>query len=83
MAQLLVRDLDEATLARLKERARRNRRSLQRAAKAILDAAAPRYTRAEALAVFQSWQSRFAGRAFSDSAELIREDRDRRAGLTD
>lgn len=77
MAQLLVRDLDDAVMARLKERARRNRRSLQAEAKAILEAAAPRYTRDEALAVFRSWQSRFAGRTFSDSAELIREDRDR------
>ena len=77
MAQLLVRDLDDATVARLKERARRNRRSLQAEAKAILEANAPRYTRDEALAVFRSWQSRFAGRALSDSAELIREDRGR------
>ena len=78
MAQLLVRNLDDRVLERLKERARQNGRSLQGEAKAILEGAAPRYTRDEALAVFRSWQSRFAGRALSDSAELIREDRDSR-----
>ena len=37
MAQLLVRDLDDRVVARLKERARRNRRSLQTETKAILE----------------------------------------------
>lgn len=46
-------------------------------AKAILEAAAPRYTRDEALAVLRSWQERFRAKPMSDSAELIREDRDR------
>jgi plasmid stability protein len=76
MAQLLVRDLDEAVLDRLKERARQNRRSLQGEAKAILEASAATYTREEALGTFQSWQEHFAGRQLSDSALLIREDRD-------
>ena len=77
MGQLLVRDLDDALIARLKERARGNRRSLQAEVKAILETAAPRYTRDEALDVFRSWQERFRGRARSDSVDLIREDRDR------
>jgi antitoxin FitA len=77
MAQLLVRDLDDRVVARLKERACRNRRSLQAETKAILEAAAPQYTRDEALEVFRSWQARFRGQPLSDSAELIREDRDR------
>ena len=77
MAQLLVRDLDDDVVARLKERARRNRRSLQAETKAILESAAPHYTRDEALEVFRSWQERFRGQPLSDSAELIREDRDR------
>ena len=76
MAQLLVRDLDESILDRLKERARQNRRSLQGEAKAILEASAATYTRTEALGTFQSWQEHFAGRQLSDSAVLIREDRD-------
>ena len=77
MAQLLVRDLDDGVMLRLKERAKLNRRSLQAEAKAILEAAAPRYTRDEALEVFRKWQERFRGQPMSDSAELIREDRDR------
>jgi antitoxin FitA len=78
MPQLLVPDLDDALLDRLKERARRSGRSLQAEAAAILEAAVPpRYTRAEALAVFRRWQRHFAGRTLSDSAELIREDRGR------
>ena len=55
MAQLLVRDLDNRVMLRLKERAKLNRRSLQSEAKAILEAAAPRYTRDEALEVFRKW----------------------------
>lgn len=77
MAQLLVRDLDDRVMARLEERARSNRRSLQAEAKAILEAAAPRYTRDEAIAVFKSWHERFQGRDVSDSVESIRNDRAR------
>ena len=77
MAQLLVRDLDDQVMARLKERARRNQRSLQAEARAILEAAAPRYTKEEALEVFRSWHEQFRGRPMSDSTDLIREDRDR------
>jgi antitoxin FitA len=77
VAQLLVRDLDDAVLIRLKERAHRNGRSLDAELRAVLEDAASQYTRSEALAVFRSWQLRFADRSFSDSAELIREDRGR------
>ncbi|MEZ5935349.1 MAG: hypothetical protein R3F54_26185 [Alphaproteobacteria bacterium] len=68
--------MDEATLERLKERARQNRRSLQGEARAILEASAAAYTKDEALRTFHGWQEHFAGRRLSDSAELIREDRD-------
>lgn len=80
MAQILVRDLDEALVARLKERARQNHRSLQGEVKAILEEAAPRATRVEALAIVDKWQNYWKeqGKTFSDSAELIREDRDQR-----
>ena len=77
MAQLLVCDLDDRVIARLEEQALRNRRSLNAEAKAILEAAARRYIKDEALAVFRSWHERFQGRDFSDSAELIRRDRER------
>jgi plasmid stability protein len=78
MAQVLVRDLDTDVVERLKDRARRHGRSLQKEAKAILeDAASPGYSMEEACRVAEKWHERLAGRTFSDSADLIREDRDR------
>ena len=67
MAQLLVRDLDPAVVARLKEQARQNHRSLQGEVKAILEEAAARATRDEALAMIDRWQRRWGDRVFSDS----------------
>jgi antitoxin FitA len=78
MAQLLVRDLDPAVVERLKERARQNHRSLQGEVKTILEAAAERATREEALAMIDKWQRKWGDRIFSDSARMIREDRDQR-----
>jgi len=78
MAQLLVRDLDPAVVARLKDKARQNQRSLQGEVKAILEEAAARATHAEAMAVIDKWRRRWGDRVFSESAELLREDRDRR-----
>ena len=77
MASVLVRDLDPAVVERLKARAEENRRSLQKELKAILETAAAQTTWAEARANIERVRERFAGRQFSDSAELIREDRDR------
>ncbi len=76
MAQLLVRDLDPAVVARLKDKARQNRRSLQGEVKAILEEAAQRATRDEALAMIDNWQRKWGDRVFSDSTQMIREDRD-------
>jgi plasmid stability protein len=80
MAQILVRGLDAALVARLKERAKLNRRSLQSEVKAILEEMAPMATKAEALAIVDRWQRYWEkkGKTFSDSAQLIREDRDSR-----
>ena len=77
MAQLLVRDLEPGVLARLKEQARQNHRSLQKEVKAILEQAAETATRDEALALVDRWQRKWGERVFSDSTLLIREDRDR------
>jgi plasmid stability protein len=74
MAQLLVRDLTEETLERLKRRAREHGRSLQAEAKTILEAAAP-LTLDEAARVAAQWRRRLAGKMKSDSADLLREDR--------
>jgi plasmid stability protein len=61
MAQLLIHDLDDQVMSRLEERVRRNRRSLEAEARAVLEIGAPRYTRKEAVEVFQDWQESFRG----------------------
>ena len=79
MAQILVRGLDDALVARLKDRARQNHRSLQGEVRAILEeAAAPLASRSEALAIVDKWQRYWKeqGKTFSDSAEIIRRMRD-------
>lgn len=76
MADILVRDLDPKFLARLKSLAKRNGRSLQSEAKSILEAAAG-FTAREAAEVARRWRRTFAGRRFSDSAALLRQDRRR------
>ena len=77
MTQMLVRDLPPEVVERLKERARSNGRSLQKEVVAILEGAAETYTMGEAREITSRWQERFVGRKLSDSAGLIREDRDR------
>jgi antitoxin FitA len=76
MAQLLVRDLDPATIDLLKELARSHRRSLQGEVKVILEEAAA-CSVIDPRATVEQVRSRFAGKKFSDSAAWIREDRDR------
>jgi plasmid stability protein len=74
---MLVRDLDPEVVERLKERARSNGRSLQKEVRAILETAARTYTMAEAREVTARWREQFTEGQFDDSADLIREDRDR------
>jgi plasmid stability protein len=77
MASVLVRDLDPAVVDRLKARAEENGRSLQKELKAILETAAAQATWAEARAGVERVRQMLGGRQFSDSTELVREDRDR------
>ncbi|MGH7230402.1 MAG: FitA-like ribbon-helix-helix domain-containing protein [Nitrospiraceae bacterium] len=77
MAQVLIRNLDEKVVDRLKKRAKEHGRSLQAEAKMILEQAAPDYE-----AVWRRIDSfrnklKKSRRKFSDSTELVREDRDR------
>ncbi len=74
MSDVLVRGLSSQTVKSLKARARRNGRSLQSEAKLILQDAAGA---AEISSLLSKWKTRFAGRKFSDSAAMIREDRER------
>jgi plasmid stability protein len=78
MGSILVRGLDQKTIERLKERARFNRRSLQQEVRALLERAAETLTMPEARRVSEQWRHRLGGRSMSDSAQLIREDRDSR-----
>jgi plasmid stability protein len=75
---LVVRGLDQKTIERLKERARLNGRSLQQEVKALLKHAAETLTIPEARWLSERWRHRLRGRSMSDSAQLIREDRDSR-----
>ncbi len=76
MAQVLIRDLQPKVVKGLKARAKRNGRSLEAELRMILEQAATSGLRHN-LAVIKSVQAVFAGRRFSDSAKLIREDRRR------
>lgn len=76
MSQLLVRDLDAGTVERLKLRAQRHGRSLQGEVKEILQAAAT-FSMGEAGGVAEQWQRKLSGGVYRDSAEAIREDRER------
>ncbi|MGH7205671.1 MAG: FitA-like ribbon-helix-helix domain-containing protein [Nitrospiraceae bacterium] len=78
MAQVLVRNLDERVVARLKKRATQRGRSLQTEVKQILEEAA-RTDYADAWKAVERIYNKLkrSGRTFSDSAELIREDRER------
>ena len=76
MAEVLIRDLDSATIKKLKQRARENGRSLQNELKLILEDAA-RISLSDFRVEADRMRKRLAGRVFSDSTELIREDRDR------
>lgn len=76
MAQLLIRDLDPETVNRLKERARRHRRSLQGEIKVILEKEAAAGAQ-DAWDLADRIRASFGARRFGDSAALIREDRDR------
>lgn len=78
MSQILVRDLDPAVVSRLKQRARRNRRSLQAEVRVVLEELASKEAaRDAAWSVADEIRSQLSGTPQTDSSELIREDRDR------
>ena len=75
MAQILVRDLDSVLVERLKQRAKRCGRSLQAEVRMILEESA-KLDANTARDLLEEFSSRFKGSRFSESAHLIREDRD-------
>jgi plasmid stability protein len=76
MTEIVLRDVDEAIVERLSERARRNGRTLEDETKAILlrAATADMETAREAAGRIRT---SLAGRQHSDSAEIVAEDRQR------
>jgi plasmid stability protein len=79
MAQLLVRDLKDETVAALKKRAKEHGRSAEAEHRAILEDALKRkkedfWERADKLRK----ELQESGRTFSDSTDLVRQDRDDR-----
>ncbi len=76
MAQILVRNLDKKVVAGLKRRARQNGRSLQAEVKMILEQSMPPDP-GTALARILEFRKQFEGRVFSDSVDLLREERER------
>lgn len=80
MPDVLIRNVPASILDALKQRSERNRRSLQQELSDILEQAAAqpigRKTEAEIAAAIRA-RLAASGRTFSDSVDLIREDRDR------
>ncbi|HLF81830.1 MAG TPA: hypothetical protein VI410_08680 [Anaerolineales bacterium] len=80
MSQILIRDLSPDTVEQLKERAKRNRRSLQAELRLLLEEAAlrerRRVHREEYLRIIDRIRAA-SGHQVTDSVDLIREDRDR------
>lgn len=76
MAQVIVRNLPDEVVARLKARAAEQKRSLEQELRQILSEAA-RPSRAEILADLDRIRAMTPKVTQTDSAELIREERDR------
>jgi plasmid stability protein len=75
MGQVIVRNLDDHVVARLKSRAARNGRSLEQELRNILTAEANETERFLERAA--ALRSELEGREFPDAVAMIREDRDR------
>ena len=76
MADILVRNIDQEKLERLKARAKRNGRSLQSEAKLVLEEAAAERSIDDILGAARQWRKK-VGRPAVDSVSLVREDRER------
>ena len=76
MAQVVIRNIDDAAMRRLKSRAARKGISLERELRTILTDAA-RADRSDFLERAVAFRRKLAGRRHSDSTALIRKDRDR------
>ena len=76
MAQILVRGLADDVVQRLKARAQLHGRSVEGEVRTILESASG-YSMDQAREVAAKWQAHYAGRKFTDSSDLLTEDRGR------
>ncbi len=78
MSNVLIRNVPKSLLDQLRQRAAANRRSLQQELLSILEEAARIQTLGPVeVAARIRGQLEASGRKFSDSAEMVREDRER------
>jgi plasmid stability protein len=77
MPDVLVRDVDEKTLDRLKEKANAHGRSPGVELRLILEQAAKQLDMVSARELAEQMSRRLAGCQHTDSAELLRQDRER------
>ncbi len=76
MADILIRGVDAKVVERLKKQAKANGRSLQAEAKRLLEEGAKMDMQSARKLVLKIRRS-LAGRKFTDSTQLLREDRER------
>ncbi len=79
MPDILIRGVDAKVVARLKKQAKANGRSLQAEAKRLLEQGAEpeKLDMESARKLAEEIRQSLAGRQFTDSTQLLREDRDR------
>ena len=77
MGQALIRGLDDAVVERLRRRAESHHRSLEAELREILEQVSRQVDAATARDLADRIRRKLEDRAQSDSAELIREDRER------
>jgi len=77
MASVTIRNLDDEVVARLKDRAKANKRSLEAELREILARSTGLMTGEELIALAKRIAAQTPDVPQTDSAELIREDRDR------
>lgn len=76
MPNILIRDVSRKTVNQLKARAKQHNRSLQGEVKHIIEENA-KMSMKDALQRARKIRASFGGKTFSDSAEFLREDRNR------
>lgn len=76
MGQILVRNIDDAVIERMKKRAKKEGRSLEAEVRLLIQRA-DKLDKEASLELIDRMRKRLKGKKFTDSVELIREDRDR------